>query len=104
VRSSVVREVIAIGRSDEPAPLDDVGAAVEMESDREKVLGGDPILDTRHELVQIADPLWRKDDDEGPVQSVFDPADPLSPQLAEELQRMRHARQLKGSGRSGERR
>jgi len=73
-----------------------------MESDREKVLGGDPILDTRHELVQIADPLRRKDDDERPVEAVLDPADPLRLQVPEELQRMRHARQLKGGGRSGE--
>jgi len=102
VRASVLRGVTAIRRSDEPAPLDDVGAAVQMESDREKVLGGDPFLDTRHELVQIADPLWRKDDDEGPVEAVLDPADPLRTQFPEELQRMRDARHLKGGGRSGE--
>ena len=57
----------------------------------------------RQQLIQLADPLRRQDDDEGPVESVLDPADPVRPQLPKELSRVHDARQLEGGGRSGKR-
>src|SRR5258705_13419177 len=91
-RSSAPR-VIVIRSSDEP-PLHDVSTAVEVESDSEECLPGDPPFDGRQELIQLADLLGRQHNDESSVKAILDPAEPVRLQLLEELQRVSQGGQL----------
>ncbi len=97
-RAVVNQACVPVRWSDEPASLHDVDAALEMESNREESLSCHPPFNNRQQLVELADPLWCVDDDEGPVEPVLDPTTPVRLQLREEVRRVRHRRQLERSG------
>jgi PAS domain S-box-containing protein len=86
VRTSAGR-VIAIRWSDETVSLHDVDAALEMESNCENVCWSDPVFDSSQQLVELADPFWCVDDDEGHVKAGLDPASPARLQRPEEVRR-----------------